>query len=233
MASLWLASTYVGGNVGLPTDNSTSEFHGAGLYNLGWGILQNGTAFQNNTMRQPHGAEAIASTAYNGGNLWYVLPLPLGMWAPASFECQPSFCTSPESYFTHHQERSLCSMQNCPIELYTGLFMAPLRRGPEPAHGSNAQFPYHCAPGHFGSSRDPQSQASSQCQGPCPAGCANCSPNAFTCLRSRWNACVVTCAVVTMLAGTCALPPGRSHRQSHLLATLLRKGRSSQPRAPA
>ena len=134
------------------------------LYNTGSAVLF-GALIQNN-----HAPARTGMNVYNGGNITYVLPAPLGFFMPSVFQCQEILCASVSGI-----NQVACKTQTCDFLLLNDQHVANVVQGP-----TDAPIPSICQASYFANSTLPQHQSSSFCAGewcaadprPCSRACA-------------------------------------------------------------
>lgn len=131
---------------------------GPGLYNVGTAILANRTAVHGNRVPitlDPKGYRSL----YNGGKVVYVMPVPLGHFMPAVFNCTYEMCQMAGT-----NTLKGCKVQSCIdsdgsfLSKYEGKPVAVLRQGV-----IDTEIPKQCAIGYYGDSYATQNQASTRC----------------------------------------------------------------------
>jgi hypothetical protein len=129
---------------------------GGGLFTLGTTYLRNATIAGN------HAPSGQGVDAFNGGDLIYVLPAPIGSHVDGVFVCGEQLCPDPEDPFVLVP----CSKQSCSNATWLQhRSLANLPQGP-----IDESIPTQCNPGFYGDSTEPASQSSALCSGVCPAG---------------------------------------------------------------
>ena len=131
-------------------------FAGAALYNEGAAYLGHGTIMQGNTA-----APGSGSSVYNGGEVVYILPAPLGHYVQGIFQCEQLLCDSLTKDMVVP-----CPVQSCNYDLHRGKWVARMLQGANDA----PFYPQRCPSGSYGDSILPQVQSSEFCAGLCPRG---------------------------------------------------------------
>ena len=155
-----LAAHSSGGGVGGLTANSSKfeasstliadnyAWRGAQLSNsLGTVVLRNRTLIKHS---------ASASDIFNGNQLHYIAPAPLGHYLSAPFQCQQLWCVLARG-------RMPCPLQRCDYQRHEDRNVSQAVQGDLPT-----PYPPTCAIGHYGNSTQIHDQSSSSCSGRCP-----------------------------------------------------------------
>ena len=130
------------------TENTSPA--GSQLYNADGNVtLSDGTSI-----------DGSDNAIFNGLNLHYILPAPLGHYLPDVFTCAPLYCGAS---LVVAGEQILCSRQRCDYGRH------PSRNMTQSIQGSiSGPYPPLCEAGYFGNSAEAAAQNSATCAGPCP-----------------------------------------------------------------